>query len=52
MQKLVPHWGRSPQPGSIYYLQKLSFDLFGTVDHRNNLAAVYILILTKEWETR
>ena len=32
MQKLVPHWGHSPQPGSTYYLQKLSFDLFGIVE--------------------
>ena len=23
MQKLVPYWGFSPQPGSTYYLQKL-----------------------------
>ena len=22
MQKLVPHWGLSPQPGATYYLQK------------------------------
>lgn len=42
MQKLVPHRGRSPQPGSIYYLQKLSFDLFGIVNHRDDSAAVYV----------
>ena len=24
MSKLVPYWGMSPQPGSTYYLQKLS----------------------------
>lgn len=34
MQKLLPYWGRSPQPGSTYYLQKLSYDLLGIVDHR------------------
>ena len=33
MQKLVPYWGLSPQPGSTYYLQKLSNDIFGIVDH-------------------
>ena len=33
MQKLVPYWGFSPQPGSTYYLQKLSHDIFGIVDH-------------------
>lgn len=42
MQKLVPHWGQSPQPSSTYYLQKLSFDLFGIVDHRDDSASVYI----------
>ena len=42
MQKLIPHWGQSPQPGSTYYLQKLSIDLFGIVDHRDESAAVYI----------
>ena len=34
--KLIPHWGHSEQPGSTYYLQKLSFDIFGIVDHRND----------------
>ena len=42
MQKLVPHWSCSPQPGSTYYLQKLSFDLFGTFNHRDDSAAVYV----------
>ena len=42
MQKLVPYWGLSPQPGSTYYLQKLSYDLFGIVDHRDESSAVYI----------
>ena len=42
MQKLVPYWGSSPQPGSTYYLHKLSYDLFGIVDHRNESSAVYI----------
>ena len=42
MQKLVPYWGISPQPGSTYYLQKLSYDLFGIVDHRDESSAAYI----------
>ena len=42
MQKLVPYWGISPQPGSTYYLQKLSYDLFGIVDHKDESSAVYI----------
>jgi hypothetical protein len=33
--KLIPHWGRTEQPGSTYYLQKASYDIFGIVDHRN-----------------
>ena len=33
MSKLIPNWGMSPQPGSTYYLQKLSNDIFGIVDH-------------------
>ena len=33
--KLIPHWGRSAQPGSTYYLQKVSIEIFGIVDHRN-----------------
>ena len=48
MQKLVPYWGISPEPGSTYYLQKLSYDLFGIVDHRDESSAV-TTSLTKEW---
>ena len=33
--KLIPFWGRSEQPGSTYYLQKVSIDVFGVVDHRS-----------------
>ena len=32
--KLIPFWGRSEQPGSTYYLQKVSIEIFGVVDHR------------------
>ena len=42
MSKLVPYWGLSPQPSSTYYLQKLSHDIFGVVDHREDKACFYI----------
>ena len=42
MQKLVPYWGYSPQPGSTYYLQKLSHDILGIVDHSNGQTHLYI----------
>ena len=34
--KLIPYWGNSAQPGSTYYLQKVSHDVFGLVDHRGD----------------
>ena len=43
MSKLVPYWGQSPQPGSTYYLQKLSHDIFGVVNHATNNSTVYLL---------
>lgn len=33
MSKLLPYWGSSPQPSSTYYMQKVSYDLLGIVDH-------------------
>lgn len=42
MSKLLPYWGESPQPGSTYYLQKMSHDLFGIINHATNSSAVYI----------
>lgn len=33
--KLIPYWGRTEQPGSTYYLQKVSHDIFVVVDHRS-----------------
>ena len=42
MQKLVPYWGDSPQPGCTYYFQKLSYDIFGIVDHRDESSTVYV----------
>lgn len=43
MSKLIPNWGLSPQPGSTYYLQKVSYDVFGIVDHREESNHVYLL---------
>ena len=40
MNKLFPYWGRSPQPGQTYYLQKVSY-VFGVVDHREGGGHVY-----------
>ena len=31
--KLIPYWGSSAQPGSTYYLQKVSHDVFGIINH-------------------
>ena len=42
MSKLVPYWGLSPQPGSTYYFQKLSCDIFGIVDHCEGQATIYL----------
>ena len=42
MSKLIPHWGFSPQPGSIYYLQKLSRNLLGIINDLNETSAIYI----------
>ena len=40
--KLIPHWGYSEQPGSTYYLQKVSIEVFGIVDHRNDSKYLYL----------
>ena len=42
MNKLTPHWGYSPQPGSSHYLQKLSHDLLGIVNHSDKTSVFYI----------
>jgi len=49
MSKLVPNWGQSPQPGSTYYLQKLSHYVFGIVNHATNKMTIYLL---DEWFLR
>ena len=40
--KLIPSWGKTEQPGSTYYLQKVSHDVFGVVDHSKNNSVVYL----------
>ena len=42
LTKLIPSWGRTEQPGSTYYLQKVSHDVFGIVDHSVQKSTVYI----------
>ena len=44
MSKLVPYWGLSAQPGSTYYLQKLSHDIFRIVDHGQK-ASLFIFLM-------
>ena len=40
--KLIPSWGRSEQPGLTYYLQKVSHDILGIVDHSKDESTVYL----------
>ena len=40
--KLVPHWGKTQQPGQTYYLMKISNDIFGITDHRNGNNSVFL----------
>ena len=42
MAKLVPYWGSSAQPGSTFYLQNLSDDVFGIVNHGSGSSTVYL----------
>ena len=42
MSKLLPYWGYTAQPSSTYYLQKLSYDIYGIVDHRDESGHLYI----------
>ena len=49
MSKLVPHWGSSPQPGSTYYLQKLSNDLFEIVHHNDEKAHIFLM---RKWDQK
>ena len=46
MSKLLPHWGHSPQPSSTYYLQKVSYDIYGIVDHRDGSGHLYLMNAT------
>jgi len=42
MSKLLPFWGHTAQPSSTYYLQKVSYDIYGIVDHRDESRYLYI----------
>ena len=42
--KLIPSWGKTEQPGSTYYLQKVSHDVFGIVDHRQDKSTIYLFV--------
>ena len=41
MSKLLPFWGHSAQPRSTYYLQKVSYDLYGIDDNRQESEHLY-----------
>ena len=41
--KLIPYWGNSPQPGVMYYSQKMSYNVFGIVDCRDDQGYVYLM---------
>jgi hypothetical protein len=43
MSKLLPYWGHSAQPSSKYYLQKVSYDIYAVVDHRQDQGHLYLL---------
>ena len=38
----IAAWGRTEQPGSTYYLQKVSSDILGIVDHSEEKSTVYL----------
>lgn len=40
--KLVPSWGKTEQPGSMYYLQEVSHDIFGIVDNSEEQSIMYL----------
>ena len=41
--KLLPHWGRTAQPGQTYYFQKISHDIFGIVDHHTDQNSICLM---------
>jgi len=43
MGKLVPHWGRSAQPGKTYYSQKILHHIFGIVNSTLGKDKFYII---------
>ena len=46
MSKLLPYLGHSPQPSSTYYLQTVSYDIYGIVDHRDGSGHLYLIYET------
>jgi len=50
MTKLIPFWGETAQPAITYYLRKVSDDLFGTVDHRDE--SKYITVFDERIGTK
>ena len=40
--KLILFWRESEQPGSTYYLQEVSIDIFGIIDHRDNRGHIHV----------
>ena len=42
MTKLIPFWGETAQPAITYYLRKVSHDLFGIVDHRDETKSITV----------
>lgn len=40
--KLIPEWGKTPQPASTYYQMKESYNIFGIVDHQDDIGHVQL----------
>ncbi len=40
--KLIPYWGYPAQPGSTYYFQKVSNEVFGIIDHCDNSGYIFL----------
>jgi len=43
MSKMLPYWGNIAQSSSTYYPQKVSYDIYGIVDHRDESGHLYLL---------
>ena len=40
--KLIPEWGKTPQPASTYYQMKKSYNIFGIVDHQDDIGHIQL----------